>query len=173
METNPFLRSPIGNIVQSRTEIYNNLQLELDLVETRLSEIERAVTALTNGKLDKNIIPPSKLRQTLNSIAYQLPQNYTLMFSPNDALWPYYSLLGATASYYGDMEGAVIHLTIPLINLAGILDLHRVHSLPLKVKDGYSLTADVDTEYLVTDSTRQYFLELKKEDFQVSSKFVR
>ena len=65
------------------------------------------------------------------------------------------------------MDGAIIHLTIPLINLGGIMDLHRVHSLPLKVKDGYSVTADVDTEYLVTDSSREYFLELKKEDFQV------
>ena len=167
METNPFLRSEIGNVVQSRTEIYSNLQLELDLVETRLAEMERAMTSLSNGKLDKNVIGPRKLRQTLQSIQYQLPENYTLMFNPAESLWPYYSLLGAQANFYGDMDGAVVHLTIPLINLGGIMDLHRVHSLPLKVKDGYSVTADVDTEYLVTDASREYFLELKKEDFQV------
>ena len=88
METNPFLRSEIGNVVQSRTEIYNNLQLELDLVESRLSEIERAMTSLANGKLDKNIIGPGQLRQTLTSIQYQLPDNYTLMFNPAGTFFP-------------------------------------------------------------------------------------
>ena len=88
METNPFLRSEIGNVVQSRTEIYNNLQLELDLVESRLSEIERAMTSLANGKLDKNIIGPGQLRQTLTSIQYQLPDNYTLMFNPAGTYFP-------------------------------------------------------------------------------------
>ena len=166
METNPFLRSPIGNIVRSRTEIYNNLQLELDLVETRLAEIERMVTSLSAGRLDKNLISPKKLRQTLHSIERQLPKNYTLLFSPNEALWPYYSLLSTTASFDERLEGAVMHLSIPLIDLGAIMDLHRVHSLPLKVKDGYSVTADVDTEYLVTDTTRKYFLELHKNDFQ-------
>ena len=88
METNPFLRSPIGNIVRSRTEIYNNLQLELDLVESRIAEIERMVTTLSAGRLDKNLIPPQKLRQTLHSIERQLPENYTLLFSPTESLWP-------------------------------------------------------------------------------------
>ena len=166
METNPFLRSPIGNIVRSRTEIYNNLQLELDLVETRLAEIERMVTTLSAGRLDKNLIPPSKLRHTLLSIERQLPQNYTLLFSPNEALWPYYSLLSATVSFDERLEGAVMHLSIPLIDLGAIMDLHRVHNLPLKVKDGYSVTADIETEYLVTDTTRKYFLEMHKDDFQ-------
>ena len=166
METNPFLRSPIGNIVRSRTEIYNNLQLELDLVETRLAEVERMVTSLSAGRLDKNLISPNKLRQTLHSIEMQLPENYTLLFSPSDSLWPYYSLLSATASFDDELEGAMMHLSIPLIDLGAIMDLHRVHNLPLKVKDGYSVTADVDTEYLVTDTTRKYFLELHKDDFQ-------
>ena len=37
-----------------------------------------------------------------------------------------------------------------------------------QVKDGYSVVADISTEYLVTDRTQQYFLELYKDDFQVS-----
>ena len=166
METNPFLRSPIGNIVRSRTEIYNNLQLELDLVETRLAEVERMVTSLSAGRLDKNLITPNKLRQTLHNIEMQLPENYTLLFSANEPLWPYYSLLSASASFDDELEGAMMHLSIPLIDLGAIMDLHRVHNLPLKVKDGYSVTADIDTEYLVTDTTRKYFLELHKDDFQ-------
>jgi hypothetical protein len=52
------------------------------------------------------------------------------------------------------------------VDLASILDLHRVHNLPLKVKEGYSVTADIATDYLVTDYTKTYFLELNKEDFQ-------
>ena len=35
------------------------------------------------------------------------------------------------------------------------------------MKDGYSVVADISTEYLVTDRTQQYFLELYKDDFQV------
>ena len=37
-----------------------------------------------------------------------------------------------------------------------------------QVKDGYSVVADISTEYLVTDRSQQYFLELYKDDFQVS-----
>jgi hypothetical protein len=65
-------------------------------------------------------------------------------------------------------QGWSFQLTIPLVDLASILDLHRVHNLPLKVKEGYSVTADIATDYLVTDYTRTYFLELNKEDFQVT-----
>ena len=60
----------------------------------------------------------------------------------------------------------MVQIDIPLVDLGAVLDLHRVHNLPLKVKDGYSVTADIDTDYLVTDSSREYFLELHKEDFQ-------
>ena len=35
------------------------------------------------------------------------------------------------------------------------------------MKDGYSVVADISTEYLVTDRSQQYFLELYKDDFQV------
>ncbi len=52
----------------------------------------------------------------------------------------------------------------------------QVHNLPLKAKDGYSVTVDITAEYLVTDSSRNHFLELHKEDFadcQVSQKLVK
>jgi hypothetical protein len=60
-----------------------------------------------------------------------------------------------------------VTVSIPLVDHSSVLDLDRVHNLPLKVKDGYSVIADISTEYLVTDQSQQYFLELYKEDFQV------
>ena len=82
-------------------------------------------------------------------------------------------MLTATANFDIDLETAVVQMTIPLVDLASILDLHRVHNLPLKVKEGYSVTADIATDYLVTDYTKSYFLELNKEDFQVYILFLK
>ena len=90
METNPYLKTELGNIVRSRSELYQNLQLELNLMEERLGEIERVVISLGNGRLNKNLLSPSKLRETLKNIEKQLPSNYSLLFRSNEALWPYY-----------------------------------------------------------------------------------
>ncbi len=126
METNPYLKTEIGNIVRTRSEIYQNLQLELNLMEERLGEIERVVVALSSGRLNKNLIPPLKLRETLYNIEKMLPQNYSLLFGANEALWPYYSLLGATATFDSKMDSAVVRLSIPLVDLGNVLDLNKV-----------------------------------------------
>ena len=42
METNPYLKTELGNIVRSRSELYQNLQLELNLMEERLGEIGKS-----------------------------------------------------------------------------------------------------------------------------------
>lgn len=49
-----------------------------------------------------------------------------------------------------DFEEMFVHLSIPLCDRSNDLNLYRVHNLPLKVRDGYSVTADLDTEYLLT-----------------------
>ncbi len=165
METNPYLKTELGNIVRSRSELYQNLQLELNLMEERLGEIERVVVSLGNGRLNKNLLPPTKLKETLRTIESQLPSNYSLLFRSADSLWPYYSLLSVATSFKPGLEAVNVRLSIPLVDLNNVLDLTRVHNLPLKAKDGYSVQVDIDTEYLVTDSSRNHFLELHKEDF--------
>lgn len=166
MESNPYLKTELGNIVRSRSELYQNLQLELNLMEERLGEIERVVISLGNGRLNKNLLPPVKLRETLKTIESQLPQNYTLLFRSHEPLWPYYSLLSAGAVFDPKMESVNVRLSIPLVDLSNVLDLTKVHNLPLKAKDGYSRKVEITAEYLVTDSSRNHFLELHKEDFQ-------
>ena len=90
METNPYLKTEIGNIVRSRSELYQNLQLELNLMEERLGEIERVIISLSNARLNKNLFPPLKLRDILQTIESQLPSNFTLLFSSKEPLWAYY-----------------------------------------------------------------------------------
>ena len=165
METNPYLKTEIGNIVRSRSELYQNLQLELNLMEERLGEIERSILSLSNARLNKNLLPPLKLREILQTIEKQLPANYTLLFSSTEPLWPYYSLLSATATFDTQMDSMVVRLSIPLVDVTNVLDLTKVHNLPLKAKDGYSVKVDITAEYLVTDSSRNHYLELHKEDF--------
>lgn len=94
METNPFMKTSISDLVHVRNEAYKKLALEADLAEEKLVEIESVVTALGSGKLSKSVISPKKLRITLKSIETQLPQNFSLLFSADEALWPYYSTLG-------------------------------------------------------------------------------
>ena len=86
-------------------------------------------------------------------------------FRSSEALWPYYSLLSAAATFDPVMESVVIRLSIPLIDYNNVLDLTKVHNLPLKAKDGYSVKVDITAEYVVTDTSRNHFLELHKEDF--------
>ena len=79
METNPILKTQLGEIVHSRNEQYQSLQLELQLMEDRMSEIERVVISLSAGRLSKEMLPPKQLSQTLHNIEAQLPGNYSLV----------------------------------------------------------------------------------------------
>lgn len=166
METNPFMKTSISDLVHVRNEAYKKIALEVDLADERLVEIESIVTALGSGRLSKSVISPTKIRETLFSIEEQLPANFSLLYTSEEALWPYYSVLGTSAIFDSSLADVVVTISIPLVDQSSILDLNRVHNLPLKVKDGYSVIADIDTEYLVTDKSKRYFLELFKEDFQ-------
>ena len=50
METNPFMRTSISDLVHVRNEAYKGLALEVDLVEERLIEVETIVTSLGSGR---------------------------------------------------------------------------------------------------------------------------
>lgn len=167
METNPFMRTSVSDLVHVRTEAYKKLALEVDLVEEKVIEVEAIVSSLGASKLSKSVISPKKLRETLFTIERQLPQNFSLLFPAGEALWPYYSSLGASAVFDNGLDELLVTVSVPLVDSSAILELNRVHNLPLKVKDGYSVMADITTEYLVTDWNKQYYLELYKEDFQV------
>ncbi len=145
------------------------LSTQVDLCEERLVEVESTVTALGSGKLSKFVISPAKLRQTLSAVEARLPEGYSLLFDSEDALWPYYSDLKAAADFDADLSSVLVTVRVPLVDGSAALRLHRVHNLPIKVKDGYSVIADIATEYLVTDAGKRYFLELHKEDFQVGA----
>ena len=94
----------------------------------------------------------------------------------NNALWTDENkqiLLKWWSDKLQDFEEMFVHLSIPLCDQGNQLNLYRVHNLPLKVtilswytdngdedasiknsfaevRDGYSVTADLDTEYLLT-----------------------
>ncbi len=104
METNPFMRTSISDLVHVRNEAYKGLALEVDLIEERLVEVENIVTSLGSGKLSKSVIAPQKLRETLVSIEKQLPKNYSLLFDSREAMWQYYSALGASAIFDENLE---------------------------------------------------------------------
>ncbi len=78
--------------------------------------------------------------------------------------------MSATAKFDADLSSVLVTVKVPLMDLEASLKLNKVHNLPIKVKDGYSVIADIDTDYLVTDETSNYYLELHKQDFQVSNK---
>ena len=56
METNPFMRTSISDLVHVRNEAYKGLALEVDLVEERLIEVETIVTSLGSGT-DARVLP--------------------------------------------------------------------------------------------------------------------
>ena len=74
-------------------------------------------------------------------------------------------MLSVTATFDANVDSIAVRLSIPLVDLGNVLDLTKVHNLPLKAKDGYSVKVDITAEYLVTDASRNHYLELHKEDF--------
>ena len=67
METNPFMRTSISDLVHVRNEAYKGLALEVDLVEERLIEVETIVTSLGSG-MDTELLD-AKLINRLKVIA--------------------------------------------------------------------------------------------------------
>ena len=63
METNPFMRTSISDLVHVRNEAYKGLALEVDLVEERLIEVETIVTSLGSGMND-SVARCKKFKQT-------------------------------------------------------------------------------------------------------------
>lgn len=50
------------------------------------------------------MIAPHKLRETLVSIEKQLPENFSLLFNSKEAMWQYYSAIGASAAFDDRLE---------------------------------------------------------------------
>ena len=50
------------------------------------------------------MIAPHKLRETLVSIERQLPENFSLLFDSSEAMWQYYSAIGASAAFDDRLE---------------------------------------------------------------------
>jgi len=126
METNPFMKTSLSDLVHSRNEAYKRLSLEADLLEERLAEAETAVSALAAGRLSQSVLPPETLRRALFDAEQSLPEGFGLLFPSSGPLWPYYSELRATAALDGDLDQVKVVLAVPLVDMASTLDLHKV-----------------------------------------------
>ena len=105
----------------------------------------------------------------LANIEVALPANFSLLYPSSASLWPYYSVLSTSIYFSSDLDQMIVAVSIPLVDRGNELNLYRVHNLPLKVRNGYSVTADIDTEYLLIGRNGEYNLAIEKEDFQVAS----
>ena len=70
METNPFMRTSISDLVHVRNEAYKGLALEVDLIEERLMEVETIVTSLGSGR--KTVLLDAKSFNRMEIIAYYI-----------------------------------------------------------------------------------------------------
>lgn len=155
-----------GGARSQSTVVMQQLDTEVRECDQFLDEMERVVASLASGRLSQALVPGPVLRRHLEGVEQGLPDNFTLLYPSAESLWPYYSVLSTSIYFSKDFEEMFVHLSIPLCDRSNDLNLYRVHNLPLKVRDGYSVTADLDTEYLLTAKEGKYHLELSKEDFQ-------
>ena len=142
------------------------LETELELADWFLAEVETILAALAGGRLPPVLVPAGRLRRHLIAIEAALPNTFSLLYPSDESLWPYYSVISTSIYFSPDVRELVVRLSVPLVDAAAGLDLYRVHNLPLKMRDGYSVTADIETEYLLVAQGGLYHLELSKEDFQ-------
>ena len=54
------------------------------------------------------MIAPHKLRETLVSIERQLPENFSLLFDSSEAMWQYYSAIGASAAFDDRLQVSLV-----------------------------------------------------------------
>ncbi len=143
------------------------LETELELAGWILAEVEAILASLAGGRLPPVLVPAGRLRRHLAAIEAALPASYSLLYPSDESLWPYYSVIATSIYFSPDVREMVVQLSVPLVDNSGAgLELYRVHNLPLKMRDGYTVTADIETEYLLVAQGGQYHLELSKEDFQ-------
>jgi hypothetical protein len=142
------------------------LETELELADWFLAEVEAILGALAGGRLPPVLVPAAKLRRQLVVIEAALPPTYALLYPSYESLWPYYSVIPTSIYFSPDVREMIVRVSVPLVDNDAGLSLYRVHNLPLKMRDGYSLTADIETEYLLVAKGGLYHLELSKEDFQ-------
>ena len=143
------------------------VETELELADWFLTEVDAILAALAGGRLPPILVPAGRLRRHLAAIEAALPASFSLLYPSDESLWPYYSVIATSIYFSPDVQEMVVQLSVPLVDRAAGLDLYRVHNLPLKMRDGYTVTADIETEYLLVAQGGQFHLELSKEDFQV------
>ena len=159
-------KSPSQNLVEKTMLLLQQVDAELRDCEQFLAEIERVITSLAGGRLSQSLVPGPILKKHLRTVERSVPQNFSLLYPSKDSLWPYYSVMSTSIYFSKDFDEMYVHLSIPLVDKSNELSLYRVHNLPLKVRNGYSVTADIETEYLLTAKNGEYHLPLSKEDFQ-------
>ena len=166
------LRSGVGltgNLVERTLLLLQQVEAELRDCEHQLAEMERVMTSLAGGRLTQSLISGPRLKRMLANIEVALPANFSLLYPSSASLWPYYSVLSTSIYFSSDLDQMIVAVSIPLVDRGNELNLYRVHNLPLKVRNGYSVTADIDTEYLLIGRNGEYNLAIEKEDFQVAS----
>jgi len=159
-------KSPSQNLIEKTMLLLQRLDAELRECEQFLSEMERVITSLAGGRLSQSLVSGPTLKRHLRTVERSVPQNFSLLYPSKHSLWPYYSVLSTSIYFSKNFDEIYVHLSIPLVDKSNELGLYRVHNLPLKVRNGYSVTADIDTEYLLTAKNGDFHLPLSKEDFQ-------
>jgi len=163
------LRSGVGqtgNVVERTMLHLQEVDAELRDCEHHLAEMERVMTSLAGGRLTQSLISAPRLKKLLRNVESSLPQNFTLLYPSHASLWPYYSVLSTSIYFSNNLDEMIVAVSVPLIDQGNELNLYRVHNLPLKVRNGYSVTADINTDYLLIGRNGEYNLAIKKEDFQ-------
>ena len=93
--------------------------------------------------------PPPRPQLPSHKPHLQLPSTFRLLFSGDEPLWPYYSVLSASAAIDSRLDEVVVHVSIPLMDLGAINSLHRVHNLPIKASRELEMPP-VDQTYAMT-----------------------
>ena len=75
----------------------------------------------------------------MRKVEGSLPANSSLLYPSSESLWPYYSVLSTSIYFSNDLDRLVVAVSVPLVDGKNVLKLYRVHNLPLKVRNGYSV----------------------------------
>ena len=143
------------------------IEAVLQNVQLKVTELRRAWSETSNGRLSPFFLPPTVLKACLEDISKQLPDNLQFLAKPDEAhYYQFYSFSNVvTASITSNTVRLFVE--IPLAHTARKFTIYKVFSIASKHPSGnlYSYNTP-PKEYLAVSQDLQYFLDFDSADLQ-------
>ena len=147
----------INHLLRNAQTAVHRLMIGLIAAQYNVDHILEYLRAMAMHQCSPVLISPPALRTLLRKVKDRITANprLKLPYHINQDIWKFYDVLKVTPVVLDRL--LVILLTIPLMDLSLVMNLYRVHNLPLTAPDLHmTATYDLEGEYLAIGKKGMY-----------------